>query len=129
MFLIELGAKCKVLKLLLRKIYHNYKQAKKDYDFLMDEFIGKHSGKIDEFRARLMLNMDSKKLKKILDYEREHTEIHSDHLPLFSLKKNIAALMPNSPAKVRFEMTFSEKEFQLYIDIYVKNVLKEPKIV
>jgi hypothetical protein len=82
--MLELAAKNKVLKLLLRQIYQNYKLSKKNFDVKMDEFVATKSDKIDNFRARLMLNMDSRKLKKILDYERGNCDLLSDHLPLFT---------------------------------------------
>ena len=82
--MIELAAKNKVLKLLLRHIYQNYKLAKKNFDVKMDKFVATNSEKIDKFRARLMLNMESRKLKKILEYERGNCDLQSDHLPLFT---------------------------------------------
>ena len=62
----------------------------------------KQTGKIDNLRARLMLNMESEKLQKILQYEKTMQD-QTDHLPLRVLKKKFAMILPNSPEKVTFK--------------------------
>lgn len=61
----ELMARNNTLKKLLRHIYRNYCLQKKQYDLNIESFICDNHEIIDNYRARLMLNMDSCKLERI----------------------------------------------------------------